>query len=568
MGRPSYHSPRRLSKPASARARSTARFDPLGAPGARTHGAEQAKALELAQHPPRPVLKRQQARFCRRALAQGLQIRGISTRRTGPPLQSQAQDISRLGRRQLQQGLIFCLRHQALSRRHIAAVDCQGQLADRPTKTPALTQHHGGLGQGLRLLGLQVLDRQNLTRGRLRKSRGGRAVAATLGLAAEIPQHRAGLHRGELVLVAQEDQARTGRQGLQQGRHHFQMDHGRLVHDQHIQLQRMGRIGAEGARVRPRTEQGMQGARGADVRGQLAQIEVRRQRLGQALQGRLDGLLESRRSLARGRGQGHAQGLALRVDGEQQCEQARGRVGLARARAAGDDGQAAAQGHGTGQLLPVQARGRCGEQAPQPGTQRRRVEPLGRGHARQHLAGHTLLVLPVAAQIKALALKHQRAVAVGRAGLPDQGTGSQTLRPLGGRRRQVQLGQTLRRLGAPAQQIGRVLAELRQGQAGMAAPFQMAEQGHGQQNGRIGLRVQLVHEAGQGRVQAAQPLVLHPGLQLLLQRGGRDRVHIHASSCSSWCCVSIKASSPSSSARGGRTHRQPASGPSMPRMKR
>ena len=84
-------------------------------------------------------------------------------------------------------------------------------------------------------------------------------VAALLGVAAQVAQHGTRFHRGELILVAQEDHARCGRQSVQQGRHHLQVDHGGFVHDQHVHIERMAGVVAELARVGPGAQQGVQG---------------------------------------------------------------------------------------------------------------------------------------------------------------------------------------------------------------------------------------------------------------------------------------------------------------------
>jgi hypothetical protein len=132
---------------------------------------------------------------------------------------------------------------------------------------------------------------------------------ALLGAPAQLAEHRAGLDRGELVLVAEQHQARAGRQRGQHGGHHLQVDHRRLIHHQHVHRQRVAGVVAEVAGVRAAAEQAVEGrhldgdrrAHGLAV-GQAGQVE-----LGD---GAGDGFVEPRGGLAGGRRQADAQGRA------------------------------------------------------------------------------------------------------------------------------------------------------------------------------------------------------------------------------------------------------------------
>ncbi|MCY1185340.1 hypothetical protein D9M73_261090 [compost metagenome] len=81
---------------------------------------------------------------------------------------------------------------------------------------------------------------------------------AFAGAAAQFAEHRAGFHRGQLVLVAEQDQPRAWRQRGEYCGHHFQIDHRRLVHHQQVQRQRVAGVVAELAAVRAATKQAVQ----------------------------------------------------------------------------------------------------------------------------------------------------------------------------------------------------------------------------------------------------------------------------------------------------------------------
>jgi hypothetical protein len=70
---------------------------------------------------------------------------------------------------------------------------------------------------------------------------------AVTGAPAQLAEHRAGLDRGQLVLVAEQDQARRRRQGGEHRGHHFQVDHRRFVDHQHVERQRIAGMMAKAA---------------------------------------------------------------------------------------------------------------------------------------------------------------------------------------------------------------------------------------------------------------------------------------------------------------------------------
>nr|WP_235964666.1 hypothetical protein [Sediminihaliea albiluteola] len=79
-----------------------------------------------------------------------------------------------------------------------------------------------------------------------------------VGTRAQAAQNRARFHRGQLVLVTQQDQPGVRRQGIQQCGHHFDIHHGRLVHH-HVQGQWTQVMVLEAPAVRTRTQQAVQG---------------------------------------------------------------------------------------------------------------------------------------------------------------------------------------------------------------------------------------------------------------------------------------------------------------------
>ena len=68
---------------------------------------------------------------------------------------------------------------------------------------------------------------------------------------AQLPQYRTGVHRGQLVLVAQQDQLGVGGQGIKHRRHKIHVHHRGLVDHQDIHQQRVVPVMAEFAGIRP-----------------------------------------------------------------------------------------------------------------------------------------------------------------------------------------------------------------------------------------------------------------------------------------------------------------------------
>ena len=200
-----------------------------------------------------------------------------------------------------------------------------------------------------------------------------RRADALFDKAADIAEHGPRLHRGELILVAEQDQAGVARQCIEQPCHHRQIDHGGLIHHQQVEVQRVARVVAELAAPRNDPEQPVQGARfGGDRLHPLGgQIE--------GLQGRTDTLGEARRRLAGGGHQPDRWRLArLQAGLHQNGEQFGHSRGLAGAGAAGDHRKGARRRGGRRQLLTVAAE-RLGHQRIQLAQVARR---LGAGEQR------------------------------------------------------------------------------------------------------------------------------------------------------------------------------------------
>lgn len=89
--------------------------------------------------------------------------------------------------------------------------------------------------------------------------RGGVAVVTGFRSTTQIAQNSAGVHRCQLILVAEHDQARGRRQGFEQAGHHLQIDHRGFIDHQHIQRQQVARMMGEVTGVRPAAEQAVQG---------------------------------------------------------------------------------------------------------------------------------------------------------------------------------------------------------------------------------------------------------------------------------------------------------------------
>ena len=178
------------------------------------------------------------------------------------------------------------------------------------------------------------------------------AIVALFGPGAQVAEHRAGLHRGELVLVAEQHQACMGRQGVEQRRHHVDVDHRRFVHRHHVQRQRVEAMMMEVTGIGSGAEQPVQGRdlvgnRGAHLGG------VRQRQFVEGGDLVANGFAESRRRLAGGGGQAYRQGGAALSDGLglQQRQQTDDGGGLAGAGAAGDHREGGACAQRTGELL-------------------------------------------------------------------------------------------------------------------------------------------------------------------------------------------------------------------------
>ena len=100
------------------------------------------------------------------------------------------------------------------------------------------------------------------------------------------------------------------------------MHHRGFVHDQHIHIERLSGMVFELARVGPRPQQRMQGACWPHAGDQGTQVQpaVGRHLLLQARQRVVNGLLQTRSRLARGRSQRHTQRAFALVQGQQQSQ--------------------------------------------------------------------------------------------------------------------------------------------------------------------------------------------------------------------------------------------------------
>ncbi len=158
------------------------------------------------------------------------------------------------------------------------------------------------------------------------------------GRADDVGEHDAGLDRGELSRIANEDQAGVASHGLDEPCHQRQRDHRGLVDDHHVVREAVVAVVSEpGVAPGPGPEQAVQG-RGGQTQQQLSD------RLGDREPHRLlvDGLLQPRRRLARRRGerdQRRTRSLRRGLLGVQR-DDPRDRGRLAGPGAAGDDCEA------------------------------------------------------------------------------------------------------------------------------------------------------------------------------------------------------------------------------------
>ncbi len=233
---------------------------PVHAPGALTHGAQQLEAPVLAQGAARPFLPRA-ARIagCRASGRQMLQIADHPERcgvGMSGPVQHPPQQVRIV--RALQHRRVDILARVA---RHLgrAVIHRGGQAADPAVRAEASAapQHRHMLVQCASVL-VHIAGRQ-LQPGYLAQPGGRlRRVMPAVGPRAQLAQHRPGLHRGELVAIAQQHQPRMGRHRGHQAGHQLQIHHRGLVHHQHIHRQRIARIVAEAPGIGPRTQQAVQ----------------------------------------------------------------------------------------------------------------------------------------------------------------------------------------------------------------------------------------------------------------------------------------------------------------------
>lgn len=190
------------------------------APWAAAQRAEQAEGVESRQYRLRPalpgaILQRQSGG--RAALGQALQVVPVAVRRArrlrmtvdeqpgegciALPAQAQVEEV---GGRTVQQ------------RARVAGllpVDQPRQAPDPAARAeaPGMPQHDGLLRQRMRLRRTFAQALPGFAADPLQPGAGLGAVPALLGIPAEIAEHRAGLYRGQLVLVAEQDQARLRR---------------------------------------------------------------------------------------------------------------------------------------------------------------------------------------------------------------------------------------------------------------------------------------------------------------------------------------------------------------------
>ena len=457
-----------------------------------------------------------------------------------------------------------------------AGIDRRGELADAAVaaEAVAVAQHRHRLVDGP-AGGVDELRADLLAGDARQPGHGVGAVVAVLGAPAQLAEHRAGLDRGELVLVAEQHQARAGRQRGQHGGHHLQVDHRRLVHHQHVHRQRVAGVVAEVAGVRTAAEQAVEG-RHLDGDRRAHGLAVGQASQNQIGDGAGDGFVEPGGGLAGGRGQPDAQGAGRRTgDGQrlQHRQQTHHGGGLAGAGTAGHDRKRTPRGQRAGQLLPVGLGPPLSrrEEHPEGGAQR----VLGQGR-RGRQAGvdagpHRLFVLPVAAQIEPGADAHQRRVA---GAVAHQRRVAQGLLPVGQahaiehlRRQRHGLGAVGGTLGRQRQGEAGVVQGVGQVEAGVAAAELVAGQrgGEDQQRRRGGLLPR--QEGREGRVEGAQPAVPGPALEegqqgrVVVEKGG-----VHAAS--GVVRRANRRSRASISARGGRSAWMPRLGAWLPRRKR
>ena len=103
-----------------------------------------------------------------------------------------------------------------------------------------------------------------------------RGEAIDLRRQAQVAQHRAGFHGGELILVAEQNHARVLRNGREQFRHQREIDHARFIHHHHVGREWIRRVMPEIGRAFANAQQPMNRARLRGQRGfdRLVAVEV------------------------------------------------------------------------------------------------------------------------------------------------------------------------------------------------------------------------------------------------------------------------------------------------------
>ena len=248
-----------------------------------------------------------------------------------------------------------------------------------------------------------VVEARRLDRRRGYDARGGDAGdggqpldarVAQRRIGGEFREHGAGFDGGELILVAQQDDVRRGRHGLDQLGGERQVQHRRLVDDEEVDRQRIARVVAELVGVGQHAQQAVNGER---LRGQaLAQVG------GQVSGGVADRFQHPRGGLA---GRGRQADPAVRIAGEYAGEHVDDGGRLAGAGAAADDRQGPFERQCRRDLLPVGAIAQSlrvgGEQAVE---ERLHVVSDGArfgGHGLHQPLREPALVVEVAVQVEA-----------------------------------------------------------------------------------------------------------------------------------------------------------------------
>ena len=310
------------------------------------------------------------------------------------------------------------------SRVGVAGVDGVCEAFDASSETVDRAQHDGAVADrhvGHRSAALHRRSRRLLDGGPHRS-----AHAWVLRRRADdVAEHGAGLDRGELTRVADEDQPGLAPDGLGQPSHQGERHHRRLIDDHDVERQPVAAVVAEaavGAGLPAEEAVKRRGLEleepGADRRVDVEPCCLAVHRLGQpcgGLAGR-GGEGDERRCGARG------ERLLL-----EQRDDPGDRRRLAGAGTAGHDREPAEDGCGSGLLLPDV--GRLAPEQPR--------DPVGEhvhAHAAVETAGerlevrrHLLLLAPVAVEVERAPLQLQRAAG------PDQSARPDTARPRRGR---------------------------------------------------------------------------------------------------------------------------------------